>query len=138
MQDPRMIEVMGVLMGIDLQAFSRPEGSGDDESAVPPRGPATPPPEPTPSSSRPSEPPVREDIPMAEPEEEDEDAIEEKRAKASAEAQKKIGSDAYRKRDFATAAEAFQKAWDLWPKDITFLTNLSGKSSLLFFSRLDS
>ncbi len=28
-QDPRMIQVMGVLMGIDLQAFERPEGSND-------------------------------------------------------------------------------------------------------------
>lgn len=61
-----------------------------------------------------------------EPEEDDPEAIEEKKVKAAAEEQKKIGSDAYRKRDFETAAAAFEKAWDLWPKDVTFLTNLSG------------
>ena len=61
-----------------------------------------------------------------EPEEEDPEALEEKKAKAAAEEQKKIGGDAYRKRDFETAVAAFQRAWDLWPKDITFLTNLSG------------
>lgn len=125
LQDPRMIEVMGVMMGIDLQAYSRPEGSSDSA----PQRPATPPPEPKASSSKPSQSSakVEEDTPMAEPEEEDESAKEEKKAKTAAEEQKKIGSEAYRKRDFGTAAEAFQKAWDLWPNDITFLTNLSGE-----------
>jgi stress-induced-phosphoprotein 1 len=46
------------------------------------------------------------------------------KAKKEAEAVKKAGSDAYRKRDFGEAAKQFQKAWDIWPKDITFLTNL--------------
>ena len=50
--------------------------------------------------------------------------LEEKKAQADAEAQKKIGSEAYKKRDFATAASAFGKAWEIWPKDITFLSNL--------------
>lgn len=129
LQDPRMIEIMGVLMGIDLQAFNRPEGSGDSEFTPPPRS-AAPPPEPAASSStpRPSA-KIEEDTPMEEPEEEDDDAKEEKKAKAAAEEQKKIGSGAYRKRDFTAAAEAFEKAWDLWPKDVTFLTNLSGMLS---------
>ena len=69
---------------------------------------------------------------MEEPEPEDAEAIEEKKAKAAAEEQKKIGSDAYRKRDFETAAAAFEKAWQLWPKDVTFLTNLSGMLVLNF------
>jgi len=60
-------------------------------------------------------------------EEEDPDAVEEKKKKAEAEAEKKVGSEAYRRRDFAAAAAAFEKAWELWPKDATFLTNLSGK-----------
>ena len=64
-----------------------------------------------------------------EPENDDPEAVEERRLKAEAEAQKAAGSDAYRKRDFATAAAAYEKAWEIWPKDVTFLTNLSGAYS---------
>ena len=53
---------------------------------------------------------------------EDEDA----KVKKEAEAEKAKGNAAYRARDFGTAAGHFQKAWDLWPKDLTFLTNLGG------------
>lgn len=128
LQDPRMITVMGVLMGIDMQGFS-----GDD---LPPNVAAqvnqpspTPVPNPTPtptsqpssSSSKPKEP---EDVKMTDPEPEEDD--EEAKAKKEAEIEKQKGSEAYKKRDFETAAAAFQKAWDVWPKDITFLTNLSG------------
>ncbi|KAL5508107.1 STI1 [Sanghuangporus vaninii] len=128
LQDPRMIEVMGLLMGIDIQSFSRPEGTGNDG----PREPFSPPP-PNPSApagpSTSSETPSTkvEDVEMQEPEPEEDDpeALEDKKLQATAEEQKKIGSDAYRKRDFETAAAAFQKAWDTWPKDVTFLTNLS-------------
>lgn len=142
-----MIEVMGVLMGIDLNAFSRPEGSDSGPSdgapsafqsqAQPkPPSPASPsPPQPSASSSTPqpsSSTSKTEDkdveMPDEPAEEEDEDAKEEKKAKAAAEEQKKLGSEAYKKRDFDAAAVAFSKAWDLWPKDITFLTNLSGAS----------
>lgn len=63
---------------------------------------------------------------MEEPEEEDEDAIAEKKAKAEALAEKAKGNDAYKNRKFDVAIAAFEKAWDLWPKDVTFLTNLSG------------
>lgn len=131
-----MLEVMGVLMGVDLQAFERPEGSGDDASS---RAFSSPPP-PKPSASSPASQQTRakveEDVSMAEPEpeEEDSEAPEEKKAKKAAEEQKKIGSDAYRKRDFETAAAAFEKAWELWPKDVTFLTNLSGTHFSFLFS----
>jgi len=49
---------------------------------------------------------------------------EEAQAKKEAEAAKKAGNEAYKKREFDEAATQFSKAWDLWPKDITFLTNL--------------
>jgi len=49
---------------------------------------------------------------------------EEARARKDAEAAKKAGSQAYKERDFETAAKNFEKAWDIWPKDVTFLTNL--------------
>lgn len=49
---------------------------------------------------------------------------EEAAAKKEAEAAKKAGNEAYKKRDFEEAAKNFGKAWDVWPKDVTFLTNL--------------
>jgi stress-induced-phosphoprotein 1 len=57
------------------------------------------------------------------PEADDEEAL----AKKEAETAKKMGNEAYKKRDFEEAATQFSKAWDLWPKDITFLTNLGGE-----------
>ncbi len=125
--DPRMIDVLGALMGIDMQGFSRPEGSdevppGVPKSAVSP--PSSPPPSakpaPAASSSKSREP---EDVKMAEAEEDDEDAA----AKKAAEAEKNLGADAYKKRDFVTAITHFSKAWETWPKNVTFLTNLAGK-----------
>jgi stress-induced-phosphoprotein 1 len=58
--------------------------------------------------------------------EEDEDD-EEVKARKEAEAEKKLGGEAYKKRDFEAAAAHYSKAWDAWPKDITFLTNLGGR-----------
>ncbi|KAJ7762806.1 activator of Hsp70 and Hsp90 chaperone [Mycena maculata] len=122
MQDPRMIDVIGALMGIDMQGFSRPEGSEEMppgmSTSPPPAAQSTPPP--AASSSKPppepTPPPPAEDVEM----EDDEEA----QAKKEAEAAKKLGSEAYKKREFEEAAKQFSKAWDLWPKDITFLTNL--------------
>lgn len=136
-----MVDVLGVVMGLDMQGFSRPEGSDDlPPGVVPettskstpkptPKPPSPPPqqtPTPQPSSSKPTpaEPvKVEEDIEM----EEDEDD-EEAKARKEAEAEKKLGSEAYKKRDFEAATAHFSKAWDIWPKDITFLTNLGGQS----------
>ncbi|KAF9569448.1 TPR-like protein [Agrocybe pediades] len=116
LQDPRMIDVLGALMGIDIQATERPEGSNDMPEGV--RETPTPPA----SSSKPSQPtpppPAQEDVEMEEVDE------EEAKAKKDAEAAKAAGSAAYKKRDFAEAIKNFQLAWDTWPKDLTFLTNL--------------
>jgi stress-induced-phosphoprotein 1 len=49
---------------------------------------------------------------------------DEANAKAEALAAKAKGSELYKVQRFAEAAESFSKAWDLWPKDITFLGNL--------------
>jgi stress-induced-phosphoprotein 1 len=124
--DPRMIDVLGALMGIDMQGFSRDEGSEDlpsgfsqaspsaaSSSAPPPASKPTPKPEPTPAPAH-----IEED------EEMDEDAANEKKAKADAEKEKALGAAAYKARDLAAAEAHFSKAWDLWPKDITFLSNL--------------
>jgi stress-induced-phosphoprotein 1 len=128
--DPRMIQVLGVLMGIDLQATTRPEGSDE----IPPGfgGASQPAPSSPPKSSAAPEPAKpKEDVKMAdpdpEPEDEDEDAKEKKRIKAEADAEKARGAAAYKNRDFATAGEAFSKAWEISPTDITYLTNLAGE-----------
>ncbi|KAJ7283366.1 activator of Hsp70 and Hsp90 chaperone [Mycena rebaudengoi] len=124
MQDPRMIDVIGALMGIDMQGFSRPEGSEDLPPGVSTSAPPTnSSPSPTASSSRPPQPstssaPPPEDVEMSEADD------EEAAAKKEGEAAKKAGSEAYKKREFDEAAKQFQKAWDAWPKDITYLTNL--------------
>lgn len=137
--DPRMIDVLGALMGIDMQGFSRPEGSDEVPPGVPKSAaspPSSPPPsaKPTPSSAAPApassskvhEP---EDVKMAEAEEDEDAAI-----KKEAEAEKKLGADAYKKRDFSTAITHFTKAWDTWPKDIAFLTNVAGEAVLVLFA----
>ncbi|KAI0260926.1 chaperone [Gloeopeniophorella convolvens] len=128
--DPRMIDVLGALMGIDMQGFSRPEGSDDlppgvptasTSTASPPSSPppaARPSPAPAASSSKAPEP---EDVKMAEEDAEEDDDAE---ARKAAEAEKKLGADAYKKRELDAAVTHFSKAWELWPKDITFLTNL--------------
>ena len=130
-----MIDVLGALMGIDMQGFSRPEGSDDlPPGAVPgtiPDPPSSPPPKakaptPQPSPSKPSPPPEPAKVEEVVEMEEDEDD-EEVKARKEAEAEKKLGAEAYKKRDFEVAATHFSKAWDIWPKDITFLTNLGGR-----------
>lgn len=124
LQDPRMIEAMGVLMGIDMTATTRPESAEEDIAEAisqSTKSPASPEPQPatspsTSTSATPAQP--TEDVEMEDVDE------EEVKAKAEAESLKKTGGEAYKKREFDAAIEAFQKAWDTWPKDITFLTNL--------------
>jgi stress-induced-phosphoprotein 1 len=113
-----MIDVMGVAMGIDIQASTRPSDDLPTPSSSP-----TPPSPPTASSSKPkpTPAPAEEDVEMNEAE------AEESKLKKDAEDAKKMGSEAYKKRNFDEAATLFQKAWDTWPKDVSYLTNLSGK-----------
>ena len=126
-------------MGIDMQGFSRPEGSDEVPPGVPKSAaspPSSPPPsaKPTTSSAASSKVHEPEDVRMAQADqaeaEEDEDAT----FKKAAEAEKKFGADAYKKRDFATAITHFTKAWDTWPKDVAFLTNLAGEAVLVLFT----
>ena len=136
LNDPRMIDVLGALMGIDMQGFAREEGSEElppgytKAEPEPEAKPTSPPPQPaassSSSSSKPAEPPKTEDVEMAEPEDE-----EEAKARKEAEAEKKLGAEAYKAKKLDEAAAHFQKAWDIWPQDITFLTNLAGTSLVL-------
>lgn len=116
-----MIDVLGVAMGIDIQGFSRPEGSDELPPGVTkqedyPSPPSSSAPPPKPAAAKPAPPPPAPDVVMAELEPEQKEA----------EAAKKAGNEAYKKKEFDVAAQNFQKAWDLWPKDMTFLTNLGG------------
>lgn len=108
--------------------MERPEGSSD----VPPGFQEMPPQqesrsEPTPSASA-SKPAEKKPEPKPEPKDEpmevdDADAT----AKKEAEAVKAKGNAAYKARQFDEAIEHYSKAWELYPKDVTFLTNLSGE-----------
>lgn len=118
MRDPRFLQVMSVLLGIDMQ-FGGP-GEGDAGSKEQEED--TPMPDLWPSSAKPE--PAKAPAPEPEPEPKDKEAIALKKAKEDAEAEKKLGTENYKKRQFDVAIEHYSKAWDLH-KDITYLTNLS-------------
>ncbi|WFD27919.1 Hsp90 cochaperone [Malassezia nana] len=104
LQDQRMIQVMGALIGVDMRAFdpSKDGAQPMDEEPAPKAAPQQAPPKP----AEPAEP--------AEPEDP---------KKAEAEAEKKQGNAHYLKREFDVAAAHYQKAWELH-QDITYLNNL--------------
>lgn len=126
MRDPRFLQVMSVLLGIDM-SFAGGEGAG--ETAAPSGAQEseedTPMPDFRPSSTKPSQSakaPAPE--PEPEPEPEDEEAIAKRKAKEEADNEKKLGTENYKKRDFDAAIEHYNKAWEMH-KDITYLTNMS-------------
>lgn len=103
-RDPRFLQVMSVLLGIDMNF-----GEGG------PSGPSQP--EPKPAASQPKK------EPTPEPEPEDEETIAKKKAQEAGDAEKKIGNDFYKKKQFEQAIEHYEKAWEL-NKDITYLNNI--------------
>ena len=104
LQDQRMIQVMGALIGVDMRAF---DPSSDNARPMDE--------EPAPKKEAPKpEPAAPKEAPPAEPEDP---------KKAEAEAEKKQGNAHYLKREFDVAAAHYQKAWELY-QDITYLNNL--------------
>ena len=125
MRDPRFLQVMSVLLGIDMSFGGAPgEGSGPEGAfgGSKEHEEDTPMPDARPPSAQTST--AKAPEPEPEPEPEDEEAAAKKKAKEEAEAEKKLGTENYKKRQFDAAIEHYSKAWELH-KDITYLTNMS-------------
>lgn len=125
--DPRFLTVLSVLMNIDMSFAPGGSGgaeAGDEEnttmSDAPPLSR-----EPQAHKAPESQPgPQPEPEPQPETEPEDEEAVNQRKTKEGAEAEKKLGTENYKKRQFEAAIEHYSKAWELH-KDITYLTNIS-------------
>lgn len=103
-RDPRFLQVMSVLLGIDMN-FGEGGPSGPSQSEA------------KPASSQPKK------EPTPEPEPEDEETLAKKKAQEAGDAEKKIGNEFYKKKEFDQAIEHYEKAWEL-NKDITYLNNI--------------
>ncbi|KAF4819265.1 Heat shock protein sti1-like protein [Colletotrichum siamense] len=114
--DPRMLQVLGVLMGVDMQMGMPDDMPGASKDTEMPDAPA-----PQSKPAAPKKAPTPE--PEPEPEELDEEALEKKKAKEAADKEKALGTENYKKRNFDQAIEHYTKAWELH-KDITYLNNL--------------
>ncbi|KAI5467472.1 hypothetical protein BGZ63DRAFT_449603 [Mariannaea sp. PMI_226] len=110
--DPRMITVLGVLMGVDMELRDSDPNAPKDSPMPDAPAPAPPAPE------------TKKPEPQPEPEEEvDDEALEKKKAKEEADKEKALGTENYKKRNFDEAIAHYSKAWELF-KDITYLNNL--------------
>ncbi|KAL2864934.1 Hsp90 cochaperone STI1 [Aspergillus lucknowensis] len=112
-KDPRFLQVMSVLLGIDMSFGAPPGGAGpsgateaEEDVPMPDVRPA-----------------AQKKEPEPEPEPEDEEAAAKKKAQEAGDAEKKIGNDFYKKKQFDEAIEHYNKAWEL-NKDVTYLNNI--------------
>ncbi|KAK3382565.1 hypothetical protein B0T24DRAFT_601982 [Lasiosphaeria ovina] len=117
--DPRFIQVLGVMMGVDMQMGMPGEGAGasgaketEEDVEMPDVPPRT---RQAPAPKAPEPEPVVEEV--------DEEALEKKKAKEAADKEKALGTENYKKRNFEQAIKHYQAAWNLH-KDITYLNNL--------------
>ncbi|KAI1149541.1 hypothetical protein F4825DRAFT_49317 [Nemania diffusa] len=125
--DPRMLQVLGVAMGVDIDTRLPDEAAGASSSGAKEAEEDVEMPDLTSSKSPPTSEPTPAKAPEPEPEPEvdevDEEALEKEKAKAEADKEKALGTENYKKRNFDEAIAHYTKAWDLY-KDITYLNNL--------------
>jgi stress-induced-phosphoprotein 1 len=114
-KDPRFLQVMSVLLGIDMSFGAPPEAGGPSGATEAEED--VPMPDVRPSA------PKKEPEPEPVPEPEDEEALSKKKAQEAGDAEKKIGNDFYKKKQFDEAIEHYNKAWELH-KDVTYLNNI--------------
>lgn len=105
LSDQRILQVMGTLMGVNIQTPDGMGGMGGRPSAPPPKKEPEPEPEPE---------------PMLTPEE------EEKRAKKKeANGWKEKGNTHYKAKEFDEAIKMYEKAIELLPNEVTYYNNLA-------------
>lgn len=121
MQDPRFLQVMSVLLGIDMSFGQGPGAGGAGDAGAKEAEEDVEMPDARPAPSQPKKEPEPE--PEPEPVEESEEDKAAKKAKAEADELKKKGTEFYKKRQFGEAIENYNKAWETH-KDITYKTNL--------------
>ncbi|KAL9090956.1 MAG: hypothetical protein Q9159_001699 [Coniocarpon cinnabarinum] len=121
--DPRFMQVLGVLLGVDMKMGGPGEAEEMAKSSAAEKEEDVEMPDARPSPSQPP-PQPKQPEPEPEPEPDDEEAREKKAAKAKADEEKKLGTENYKKRQFDEAISHYTKAWETH-KDITYLTNRS-------------
>lgn len=105
LRDPRMMQVLAVLLGIQIETAPGAGGAQED----------------TPMPDAPKQ-ETKAPEPEPQPEPEDDEAKAKKEAKEAADKEKELGTQNYKKRNFDAAIEHYHKAWELY-KDITYLNN---------------
>ncbi|KAJ1967691.1 Hsp90 cochaperone [Dimargaris xerosporica] len=113
MQDPRIMNVMMGLMGLDMTAMSPSEATAASDAS------------PSAMETDPAPPKAKSPEPEPEPVELSEDDLR----KQEAIKEKELGNALYKKREFAQALEHYDKAWGLDDTNVTILTN---KAAVLF------
>jgi stress-induced-phosphoprotein 1 len=120
--DPRFLQVMSVLLGIDM-SFNPTDDADRDAAKLKTQNNDEEDVEMQDARPEPKKQPEPQKQPEPEPEPEDEEAAEKKKKKAEADQEKAKGTEAYKKRQFDVAISHYTKAWELY-QDITYLNNL--------------
>ncbi|KAJ1919722.1 Hsp90 cochaperone [Tieghemiomyces parasiticus] len=112
MQDPRIMNLMMGLLGVSMGGEGG--GFGDDDQPMDQDSPPA-------AASRP--PPAAKSAPAKPPTPEPTELTEEEQRKQEALAEKDLGNQCYKKRQFADALAHYDKAWELDSTNVTILTN---------------